>query len=100
MAGSIFITDEGEGLSRLRLLYVEPFARGLGIGEALVATCVTFGREAGYEAMTLWTHTVLESARRIYAAHGFRIVEVHTHQDFGPPVQSETWRLDLRAPEL
>jgi DNA-binding MarR family transcriptional regulator/GNAT superfamily N-acetyltransferase len=97
MAGSIFITDEREGLSRLRLLYVEPFARGLGIGDALVSECVRFGREVGYEAMTLWTHTVLTSARRIYAAHGFEIVDVHTHEEFGAPVQSETWRLDLRA---
>jgi DNA-binding MarR family transcriptional regulator/N-acetylglutamate synthase-like GNAT family acetyltransferase len=97
MAGSIFITDEGEGLSRLRLLYVEPFARGLGIGDALVSACVGFGREIGYDAMTLWTHTVLTSARRIYAAHGFQIVDAHTHEDFGAPVHSETWRLDLRA---
>jgi DNA-binding MarR family transcriptional regulator/N-acetylglutamate synthase-like GNAT family acetyltransferase len=98
MAGSVFITDEGGGLSRLRLLYVEPFARGLGIGDALVAQCVKFGREIGYQAMTLWTHTVLESARRIYAGHGFRVVETYTHEDFGAPVQSETWRLDLGAP--
>jgi DNA-binding MarR family transcriptional regulator/GNAT superfamily N-acetyltransferase len=97
MAGSIFITDEGAGLCRLRLLYVEPFARGLGVGDALVSECVRFGREVGYDAMTLWTHTVLTSARRIYAGHGFRIVEVHTHEEFGTPVQSETWRLDLRA---
>jgi len=95
MAGSIFLTDEGDGLSRLRLLYVEPFARGLGIGNALVETCVTFAREVGYSAITLWTHTVLESARRIYAAHGFRIVESHVHEEFGAPVQSETWQLDL-----
>lgn len=97
MAGSIFVTDEGEGLSRLRLLYVEPFARRLGIGEALVSTCIRFAREVGYRQMTLWTHTVLESARRIYAAHGFEIVDVRTHEDFGAPVQSETWRLDLMA---
>jgi DNA-binding MarR family transcriptional regulator/N-acetylglutamate synthase-like GNAT family acetyltransferase len=95
MAGSIFLTDEGDGLSRLRLLYVEPFARGLGIGNALVETCLGFAREVGYSAITLWTHTVLESARRIYAAHGFRIVESHVHEEFGAPVQSETWRLDL-----
>ncbi|QUD86779.1 bifunctional helix-turn-helix transcriptional regulator/GNAT family N-acetyltransferase [Phenylobacterium montanum] len=95
MAGSIFVTDEGEGLCRLRLLYVEPFARGLGIGEALVATCIDFARQVGYREMTLWTHTILESARRIYAAHGFRIVETHVHEEFGAPVQSETWRLDL-----
>lgn len=98
LAGSVFITDEGGGLSRLRLLYVEPFARGLGVGGALVGTCVGFAREVGYERMTLWTHTVLDSARRIYAGHGFAIVDVHTHKEFGAPVQSETWELDLRPP--
>jgi DNA-binding MarR family transcriptional regulator/GNAT superfamily N-acetyltransferase len=96
LAGSVFITDEGDGLSRLRLLYVEPFARGLGIGRALVETCVGFAREVGYERMTLWTHTVLESARRIYAGNGFTIVDVHTHEEFGAPIQSETWELNLR----
>jgi GNAT superfamily N-acetyltransferase len=95
MAGSVFLTDEGDGLSRLRLLYVEPFARGLGIGNALVDTCVGFARATGYSAITLWTHTILESARRIYAAHGFHVVDVHTHEEFGAPVQSETWRLEL-----
>jgi GNAT superfamily N-acetyltransferase len=95
MAGSIFLTDEGDGLCRLRLLYVEPFARGLGIGNALVTTCLRFARDIGYREMTLWTHTVLTSARRIYAAHGFGVVDTHTHAMFGPPVQSETWRLTL-----
>ncbi len=97
MAGSIFLTDEGEGLSRLRLLYVEPMARGLGIGDALVSTCLAFARDRGFQAMTLWTHTILESARRIYAAHGFEIVEVEMHEEFGQPIQGETWRLDLLA---
>lgn len=95
MAGSIFLTDEGKGLCRLRLLYVEPFARRLGIGNALVSTCIEFARTVGYQRMTLWTHTVLESARRIYAAHGFRTVDVDTHEEFGKPEQSETWELDL-----
>jgi hypothetical protein len=63
-----------------------------------VETCLAFAREVGYREMTLWTHTVLESARRIYAVHGFEIAEVHTHTEFGEPVQSETWRLDLTAP--
>ena len=76
-------------------LYVEPFARGLGIGNALVETCIRFAQEVGYSAMTLWTHTILESARRIYAAHGFRIVESHTHEEFGAPIQSETWQVAL-----
>jgi len=97
LAGSIFLTDEGAGLCRLRLLYVEAFARGFGVGNALVETCLAFAREVGYREMTLWTHTVLASARRIYAAHGFEIVDVHTHTEFGATVQSETWRLDLTA---
>jgi DNA-binding MarR family transcriptional regulator/GNAT superfamily N-acetyltransferase len=95
MAGSIFLTDEGNGLSRLRLLYVEPTARGLGIGDALVSTCLNFAREIGFQAVTLWTHTILDSARRIYAAHGFEIVEVEMHEEFGEPIQGETWRLNL-----
>jgi len=96
MAGSVFLTDEGDGLSRLRLLYVEPFARGLGIGNALVETCLRFAREVGYSRMTLWTHTILASARRIYAAHGFECVESHYHNDFGARLRSETWEIDLR----
>jgi DNA-binding MarR family transcriptional regulator/GNAT superfamily N-acetyltransferase len=95
MAGSVFLTDEGEGLCRLRLLYVESFARGMGIGNALVEACLNFAREVGFSAMTLWTHTILTSARRIYAAHGFEIVETHVHEEFGAPIQSETWRLEL-----
>ncbi len=94
-AGSVIVTDEGERLARLRLLYVEPWARGRGIGEALVTTCIGFARDHGFSAMTLWTHTVLESARRIYAGHGFRLVETAMHQEFGVPVQGETWRLEL-----
>ena len=95
VAGQVLVTDEGDGLCRLRLLYVEAMARGRGIGEALVAQCIGFAREVGYSDMTLWTHTVLTSARRIYAAHGFEIVEVETHDEFGEPVQGETWRLEL-----
>lgn len=100
MAGSIFLTDEGDGLGRLRLLYVEPSARGMGIGDALVHTCIRFARDLGYTRMTLWTHTILESARRIYAARGFRIMEVKTHDTFGVPVQGETWELELAGPAI
>lgn len=97
MAGAVFVTDEGDGLARLRLLHVEPFARRRGIGEALVERCVGFARETGYMALTLWTHSVLESARRIYAAQGFRCVETAMHDRFGVPLQGETWRLELAA---
>jgi len=95
MAGSILLTDEGDGLCRLRLFYVEPMARGRGIGDALVRVCLAFARETGYRTMTLWTHAVLTSARRIYAAHGFEIVATAMHEDFGKPELGETWRLEL-----
>jgi GNAT superfamily N-acetyltransferase len=94
VAGSIFLTDEGSGLARLRLLYVEPNAQGRGIGRRL-GTCIGFAREVGYRAITLWTHTVLDGARRLYAGHGFVLVDVAMHEAFGCPVQGETWRLDL-----
>lgn len=100
MAGSIVLTDEGQDVARLRLFYVEPFARGRGIGDALVRTCVAFAHEAGFAAITLWTHTVLDSARRIYAGHGFHRVDSELHHEFGAPVMGETWQLDMaRRPQ-
>ena len=95
IAGSIFLTDEGGGLSRLRLLYVEPMFQGRGIGDTLVRTCVAFARSAGYERVTLWTHAILEGARRIYARHGFEIVATKEHDLFGPMQIGETWELKL-----
>ncbi|MCQ9154165.1 GNAT family N-acetyltransferase [Acidomonas methanolica] len=94
-AGSVFLTDEGDGLARLRLLYVEPRARGQGVADLLVAACIGFAREAGYARVTLWTHTVLAAARRLYARHGFRLVAQAEHEAFGVPVQGETWELAL-----
>ena len=95
MAGAILLVDAGDNVGQLRLLHVEPWARGLGIGSALVADCVAFARGAGYDRMRLWTHTVLVSARRIYEAAGFRIVSTEVHSDFGKPEQGETWELDF-----
>lgn len=97
MAGAVFIVDAGDNVGQLRLLHVEPWARGLGIGSALVAECVKFARAAGYAKMRLWTHTVLISARRIYEAEGFRIVETAIHDEFGKPEQGEIWELELKA---
>ena len=97
MAGSIFLTDEGDSVSRLRLLYVEPVFQGRGIGDALVSSCIAFARSVGYERITLWTHTILESARRIYARHGFRIVDTSEHRLFGIPLNGETWVLELEV---
>ena len=95
MAGAVMLVDAGGDVGQLRLLHVEPWARGLGIGSALVGECVSFARAAGYDAMRLWTHTILTSARRIYEAAGFRIVETAVHDEFGEPVQGETWELAL-----
>lgn len=95
MLGSVFLVAEDERVARLRLLYVEPEARGLGIGADLVARCVEFARAAGYREIVLWTHAVLTSARKIYAAQGFVIESVETHDDFGKPEVSENWRLVL-----
>lgn len=95
MAGAVMLVDAGENIGQLRLLHVEPWARGLGIGSALVRECVNFAREAGYAKIKLWTHTILTSARRIYEAEGFRIVETAMHDEFGEPVQGEIWELEL-----
>ncbi|HVQ09490.1 MAG TPA: helix-turn-helix domain-containing GNAT family N-acetyltransferase [Allosphingosinicella sp.] len=95
MAGAVVLVDAGGDVGQLRLLHVEPWARGLGIGSALVAACVEFAREAGYARMRLWTHTILASARRIYEAAGFTITETAVHHEFGEPVQGETWALEL-----
>lgn len=95
MAGAVMLTDEGEKQARLRLLHVEPFARRRGIGDSLVRTCVDFARDVGYDAISLWTHKVLQPARRIYAQHGFTCVASEVHHLFGEPVEGETWRLPL-----
>ena len=97
MAGSVFVVDDGTGVARLRLLYVEPWARGMGVGRDLVARVIAFARAAGYSRLVLWTHSVLESARRIYAQAGLRITEVAVHHDFGRPEQGETWEMSLEA---
>ena len=96
MAGAILLVDAGGAVGQLRLLHVEPWARGLGIGSALVEECVRFARAAGYETIRLWTHTVLTPARRIYEKAGFRIVATEVHHEFGKPEQGETWELALR----
>ena len=97
MAGAVMLVDAGGNVGQLRLLHVEPWARGRGIGAALVGECVAFARQAGYDRMRLWTHTILKSARRIYEAAGFTITETAVHHEFGEPVQGETWELELKA---
>lgn len=95
MLGSVMLADGGSGVAKLRLLYVEQHARGLGIGDALVRHCVQFARDAGYARLELWTHTILTSARRIYAGQGFVLESSEMHDRFGEPLMGETWALDL-----
>jgi DNA-binding MarR family transcriptional regulator/GNAT superfamily N-acetyltransferase len=94
--GCVFLVrDEVPGVARLRLLMLQPAARGLGLGRRLVEECISFSRAAGYREIVLWTHAVLTAARAIYAATGFELEETWTHDDFGAPEVSETWRLRL-----
>ena len=94
-AGSVLLVKDSEQVARLRLLIVEPQARGLGIGARLVQECVQFARTAGYRKITLWTHSVLTAARRIYEQAGFELVETWKHNDFGKELVGENWDLKL-----
>ena len=95
--GAVFVAKVSDEIAKLRLLHVEPSARGLGIGKRLVEECIRFARQAGYQKITLWTQSILQAARRIYEQAGFRVVHKEQHHSFGKDLTAETWELDLRT---
>jgi DNA-binding MarR family transcriptional regulator/GNAT superfamily N-acetyltransferase len=94
-AGTVMLVNDGDGVARVRLLLVEPSARGLGIGARLVDETIRFARSAGYRKMTLWTHSLLTAARHIYQSTGFKLMRSEPHQSWGQPVVSEHYDLEL-----
>jgi GNAT superfamily N-acetyltransferase len=93
--GSIMLAKDSNEVARIRLLLVDPKARGIGLGARLTGECIRFARRAGYKKVTLWTHRVLTAARHIYQQAGFRLVRSERHRSWGKPVTSEHWDLEL-----
>lgn len=101
MVGSIFLVQgDAPGVAKLRLLYVEPDARGMGVGQMLVEACVDRARALGYQRLDLWTVTVLSAARKLYQRAGFQVIEETPCLRFGQDLVDQVWSLDLRAASL
>jgi DNA-binding MarR family transcriptional regulator/N-acetylglutamate synthase-like GNAT family acetyltransferase len=93
--GSVFLVKDSDEVARLRLLLVDPVARGRGLGTRLTEQCVRFARQSGYRRITLWTHSVLTAARHVYESAGFRLTSSEARRSFGQDVVSEHWDLML-----
>ena len=93
--GSVFVVRQDAETTKLRMLYVEPSARGLGLGRGLVDEALRFATVKGYRRMVLWTNDILVSARRIYEAAGFELIEEDRHHSFGKDLVGQVWARDL-----
>jgi DNA-binding MarR family transcriptional regulator/N-acetylglutamate synthase-like GNAT family acetyltransferase len=93
--GCVFVVKKSKSVAKLRLLIIEPKARGIGLGRRLVDECIAFAREKGYRKLVLWTQSNLAAARHIYKATGFKLVSKQPHQDFGIKLTGEYWELEL-----
>jgi GNAT superfamily N-acetyltransferase len=95
MLGSVYLMKEDAETARLRLLYVEPHARGLGLGKKLVSECTAFARQAGYKRIVLWTQNTLTAARKLYVGEGYELIKQESHHSFSKDLVGETWQLVL-----